>query len=369
MDSVDGTSTPEASVVHNDSSFVPTQQQPQNHPDLENIYCIDRLTHERIFPNGDPVIVDNENYSGKLLMMVRTRDADEKVAPAVTGGTAANDKVSNYLRPKKRRFEIQLQMKFKKVPDSQMFLSAGYEEPVKLGVFSRASLGAGLRFARMKNPNFSYSLTGKENMSDEDREKGNYENPYFAFPLETSMDVMAITKEGETPPTLGTTINEDKIAEKKRRKEGILYNTNDTYTVCIWSAYIEFAQWNVNLPAVPRFSMANLNDGQPMSVKVYALNSSSNDGRHLLKDQQLMLDVEVSHRDATSIGNGAKKWMSKSIKNDNVNYHDSFSSTSFYSTFMEMSSDELGQKFPDDRTNVTRERKPTEKKVSCCCTS
>ncbi len=302
-----------------------SREQTQNHPELENLYFIDRLgnKYERINANGKPIEVDNELITGQLLIMVRTCDADAKEEPEVTGGSVSNDVISNYFRKKKRRFEIQYQIKFKKIPDSQIYLSIEYDEPVSLNFLSRTSVGAAMKFVKMKNPTFSYSLSGKETTTDEDKEKGNYENPHFAFPIETSLDRIVITKEGDLAPILGGTIEEDPEARKEWKDNRINYNTNDTYTLCLYSAYIDFPSWKaVNLPAVPQFSLARVNDAQPISVKLYSLKSNNDKGKHLQKDLETILDVEVSHHDATIMGEGAKRWMNKSI---NFNEDDSCS--------------------------------------------
>lgn len=300
----------------------------QEHPELNDVHFIDNLTNERIYPNGEPMDIDNELYSGKLLIMVRTSDADQKVESAVTGGSKSNDKVSNYLRSKKRRFEIQLQYKLKKVPETQTFLAIEYNDPAKLGLIPKNLLSAGLRFCKMKNPTFSYSLSGKEKVSEEDKKQGKYENPHFAFPIETSMDVLAITKAGDVPPTLGGTIYEDPGRKKKRMKgEEIVYNTEDTYTLCVWDSHIDFVQWKaMNLPAIPKFSLTRINDAQPLSVKVYSLNSKG--GKHFQKDfKHTILDVEVCHKE-TSIGDGTQRWMDKYAENDIENESTNSSSTS-----------------------------------------
>lgn len=301
-------------ATHNTMKKSIHSKQSQNHPELENLYLIDNKTNTRIQPNnGEPILIDNDIFTGKMLVMIRTSDADQKEQSPITGGSATNDVVSNYFLRKKRRFEIQLQLKFKKVPDSQLFLSCGYENPVKLNLLSKTSLGAALKFCKMKNPTFSYSLSGKEKASEEDKKQGNYENPHFSFPIETSLDRIVITKEGESPPTLGGVIGEDTEARKKREKKGITYNTSDTYTLCLWNAYVDFTSWKaVNLPAVPHFSLGRVNNAQPMSVKVYSLKSNNGNGKHLQNDLETILDVEASHVHATTmLGSGAKQWIER----------------------------------------------------------
>jgi hypothetical protein len=311
-------------------------KEPQNHPELEKLYFIDNLTNDRFSPNGEPVPIDNELYTGKLMILIRTSDADKKADKMTKKdrgwGSVSNDKVSNYLRPKKRRFEIQLQMKFKKIPENQVYLSVGYDEPVKLGFLARSSLSGGLKFTRMKNPSFSYSLSGKETTSEDELAQGKYEDPHFAFPIETSFDRITVTKAGDKPPILGSAIYEDPKTLKRRKsgKERMAFNTKDTYTMCVWTAYVDFAQWKMmNLPAVPSFSMASLNAGQPMKVTVYSLTSENNEGKHFQSDMETLLDVEVSHIDVTSIGTGAKKWLEKNSKiSDDETEHSTITTSS-----------------------------------------
>jgi hypothetical protein len=352
---------PETPIVDTDfaskmkQSYLHEQEQ-QQHPDLDDLYFIDNLTGERIYPNAEPVHIDNELYSGKLLIMIRTSDADQHVEPEITGGSKSNDIVSNYFRSKKRRFEIQLQVKFKKVPDSQTFLAIEYNDPVKLSLIPRNLLSAALHFCKMKNPTFSHSLSGKEKVSEEDMKQGKYENPHFAFPIETSMDVIVTTKAGDVPPKLGGKIYEDPERKKKRMKgEGIVYNTEDTYTLCIWDSHVDFVQWKaINLPAIPKFSLTRMNDAQPLSVKMYMLNS--NDENHFQKDLHTIVDIEICHKEITSLGSGTQRYIDRSVRNCT----DQEASTSAVSIVTsEEKLLEMGE--------IIREEK--RKKKKCCCIS
>jgi len=97
-------------------------KQAQNHPELEDLSVINEATMQREIPNGDPIIVENELMSGVMLPMLRTTDADDITETAESiKGSESNERVSNYFRPKKRRFEIQLQIKLKHIPDGQLF--------------------------------------------------------------------------------------------------------------------------------------------------------------------------------------------------------------------------------------------------------
>ena len=305
-------------IMNKISTKMMTTTTTQHHPDLENLYFIDRMTKERINPNGEPVHIDNELFTGKLLIMVRTSDADDNTTSnihnSIEGGSVMNDKVSKYLRRDKKRFEVQMQIKLKKLPKSQrIYLSCGFDESVKLGLLQRTSLKAALRFCKMKNPSFSYSLVGKENVSEFEQKLGKYEKPFFAFPIDTTLHRIVITKPGEELPILGQDVHEDAEVLKKRLKglEPIVYNTEDTYTLCLWNDQVDFVSWKaMNLPAVPKFSLTHVNDGQPMNVKIYSL-MERNDEKHLQCNIETLLDLEVTHLGVTSLGSGAKEWLQR----------------------------------------------------------
>ncbi len=318
-------------VVNKIKTKVKTNPYQQNHPELEHLYFIDRTTNTRLSPNGEPIHMENDLLTGKLLIMVRTTDADckndnennrQNRSTQLQQGNESNNKVSNYLRPGKKRFEIQLQMKFKKQPNPQhqIYLCCGYDKSVKLGKVQQASLQAALQFCKMRLPSFRYSLfgVGKENVCDADQKLGKYEHPYFAFPIETSMDRISITKHGMDPPLLGTDVHEDPENIVLRRNGGtIQFNTKDTYTLCLWNNNVDFVSWKaMNLPAVPKFSLTHVNDGQPMIVKLYLLKNDDKDGKHYQSDMETLLEVEVSHQDVTSIGVGAREWMKTRIHDD-----------------------------------------------------
>ena len=55
---------------------------------------------------------------------------------------------------------------------------------------------------------------------------------------------------------------------RKKGKLCIKYNTKDTYTVSIWSAYVDFIEWKVlNLPAIRLFSLSSVIGNQPSALR------------------------------------------------------------------------------------------------------
>ena len=105
--------------------------------------------------------------------------------------------------------------------------------------------------------------------------EGQYEKMHLAFPVEASMDRIVITKPGETPPKLGDELIESNESVKRRRRMGagsVDWNLEDTYTMCLWSAYCDWIQWkSLNVPGVRPFSLGCVAGKQPIYLSVYEL--------------------------------------------------------------------------------------------------
>jgi len=286
-------------------SFLKKQEsilQPQNHPELENLCMIDESNMKRSYPNGEPMKIDTELFSGWMLPMFRTCDVDDCKN---IRGTTRNDAVSNYFKPKQRRFELQLQIKFKKVPVEQFYFGCEMDEPLQLGMIQRAFVGATMKFIKKRNKGFIFNLCGEE-----EKAEGRYEKPHFTLMLETSADRFIITKAGRVAPQLGTELYEEPDAIK-RRKKGIdlpEYNTEDTYTLSVWSAYVDFIQWKcLNLPGIRPFSLEGIIGNQTFRVFWYTADPDLT--RHRQCDINRLLSFEFGHTKKTRMGPSAKIWM------------------------------------------------------------
>jgi Protein of unknown function (DUF1769) len=126
------------------------------------------------------------------------------------------------------------------------------------------------------NPGFHYSYgVNKEELDPNDLRDGNYEATHLSFPVEASMDRIVITKPGETPPELGGELFESIASVKRRRRTGagaIDWNLEDTYTLCLWSAYFDWIKWkSLNVPGCRPFSLVSCVGNQPVYLNVYEL--------------------------------------------------------------------------------------------------
>jgi hypothetical protein len=232
----------------------------------------------RIIPNSKSFPLDNECFSGQVFLMIRTPDVDEKLSPKPSGQVPRD--ISTYFKDKKRRFEFQFRVNLKKVPTGPLFLGCEVEEPINVGRVAKGLSGVLLAMIRRINSGFHYSWGVDKTTDSADINNGKYEKTHLSFPVEASMDRIVITKPGETPPELGSELFESDASVKRRRKLGagsVDWNTEDTYTMCLWSAYADWLKWkSLNVIGVRPFSMSIVTGTQPIYLSVYEVKNISN---------------------------------------------------------------------------------------------
>jgi hypothetical protein len=282
-----------------------------SHPSLAPFFLMDASSGNRIKSNGGAFHFSNEWIEMDIFPMIRTPDTDDSSAAL---GTPENTLISRYFSGRQRRFEFQFQFKVKKsVKGKSIYFACELEEPIKLGIVQRAFVGAAMAFMRKTNPSFHYSISGSQ---DKDGD-GSYEKPHMAFTVLGSMDRVVISKPGETPPTLGSELYEDPDSIK-RRKKGIPidWNCEDTFTLALWSAYMDWIDWRViNLPGIRPFNLCSVLGNQCVNVTLYMIdeNDSAND-KHYRKYLQPILDIELSSAEHSKLGTVAQKWYNMSQK-------------------------------------------------------
>jgi hypothetical protein len=224
----------------------PQQPQQQAHPALSQLYIINTSSGQRCFPNSsEPAFeLENDLFYGRMLVLIRTPDVDDSSAKQ---GTPQNSQqFVPYFADKQRRWEFQWQIRLKKKPEGQVYFCCELEETVKMGMLQRAFVGAAMAFCQKMSSAFHYSITGSTSPD------GEVERPHMAFGVERSMTRIIVTKPGQgAPPELGSTLpDEDPDHLKSRTKTGIVdWNTEDTYTMAVWTAYFDFLQWkSLNFP-------------------------------------------------------------------------------------------------------------------------
>ena len=275
------------------------------HPTLVPFYVMNAYSGERVVCNGEkPFHISNEWFEMDMVLLVRTPDVDD---PSLPSGSLSNQKVGDYLRSKQRRFEFQYQMKLKKIPTGkQVYFACELDEPIKMGMIQRAFVGAAMAFIKTTNPQFHYSISGSKKTPD-----GKYEKPHMSFLVEDGLNRLVTTKPGETPPELGTEIIED-AESLKRRKKGvpIAWNTEDTYTMALWSAYVDFLMWRViNLPGIRPFDLASVISNQSIGFTLYLTDDNRGNDKHYQKDLDYLVNLEVSNANKAESGPCANSWL------------------------------------------------------------
>jgi len=270
------------------------QQQRKNvHPQLDNLFVMMVGKRERIFPNSVAYDMDNDLFSGRMLLMFRTPDVDE------TTSSSSSDPVVEYFRRKQRRFEFQWQFRLKKLPPGDVFLGCELEEPIKMGMIQRAVSNTALKFVKKMNQGFTYVISD----SAEDGPS------YLSFPVGTSMDRFNAARPGEPLPVLGKEVVEDAESMKLRKRGAqIEWNTESTYTMALWSAYVDWIDWQIlNFPGIRPFSVSSVAGVQPIILTLYT--NSSTEGTEKNPKRDIVLAMEVSNVAKSVLGSEAKKWI------------------------------------------------------------
>ena len=280
------------------------------HKDLQTISIFDCRTEKEIIPNSGPVKIDNECFSGELLFMIRTPDVDDPKETVPDG--EAPRRISNHLKGYKRRFEFQFQIKLKKVPTGPLFLGCEVEELIKLSRFTKGLTTFLLAMIRRMNSGFHYSWgTDKAREDPDDIKNGIYERTHLSFPVEASMDRIIMTPPGETPPKLGYELHEAPESIRRRKKMGagsVEWKLDHTYTLGLWSAYMDWMKWRImNVPGCRPFQLTNVTGAQPIYLCVYELKTTNEEYKktkppHNQSDLSTYTRLEFAHRQQTQGG-------------------------------------------------------------------
>lgn len=287
------------------------QKQQNVHPTLDPYFILDCNRLERVFPNGDTLYkLDTDYFSGEMMVLIRTPDVDDTSIKS----PGANSLAIRHLRGKQRRFEFQFQVRLKKVPTGTVYFSCELTKGVKMGMVQRAFVSAAMSFVRSSNPTFHYSIQGQEPNED-----GSYERPHMSFPVQDGMNRLVTTPPGQEPPRLGTDIEED-AESLKRRKKGctVEWNLQDTYTLALWSQYVDFLDWRIeNLPGIRPFSLLSVISNNPIYLTLYEVDNDKE--KHHRKDMTMIAEFEMSN--STVMGEPgpfAQQWQKRHKKRQSM---------------------------------------------------
>ena len=133
----------------------------------------------------------------------------------------------------KKTIELQVQGRFKKLPTGTIFLGSELSSVPKLSMITRGVLKVILGFTRRQEPNLHYSLG----------DAARTQLPHGVMPLHTSADYLQLTPPGQTPPALGSPLEETAAETAARRSSPAKWDTESTLTFSFHSQFLDLANW------------------------------------------------------------------------------------------------------------------------------
>lgn len=196
---------------------------------------------------------------------------------------------SSYLDGKKRLWEMRFQLRFKKVPDGQLFFGVELGRYVSLSTITKQAQKALVASCS--------AIVGDCYHSNGDNPKktlGEAEPPTFVMPL-WAFDQFHVAKAGEEPDMTGDLTgvgkkrSDDVGAYIKAMKAAIAgFSEDNVYTFCFWgiSQFLDGIKWEAKadlsggfLPAAS-FDFNGLCGSPPVYLTVYELSSGTKDSKH-----------------------------------------------------------------------------------------
>ena len=143
-----------------------------------------------------PIPFGNDFFEGEMLILLRTQPMDPFYA--------------DFFQGRRRLFEIQVQGRFKQLPQGILYLGGAVPEKLRLSLITRALANGLLSIVGRLVSGLEYNM-GEEQAGE------TTVKPYIVFPLWQAADQLIVTRRGEAPPTLGTRLAEDSAVRSQRR--------------------------------------------------------------------------------------------------------------------------------------------------------
>eukprot|EP00164_Ancoracysta_twista_P001102 GFYU01001444.1.p1 GENE.GFYU01001444.1~~GFYU01001444.1.p1 ORF type:complete len:473 (+),score=122.23 GFYU01001444.1:94-1512(+) len=233
-----------------------------------NAVLLNRMSGDYVSANMHPLEFENDMFKGRILFMSRTDTAE-------------------YFDGRLRKFEVQLQGKFKKAFDGILYMGGEVEHPLQLSSGKRLLCNLMLKFVKTFRSDTHYSFG--------DPATGEY--AHIAFPLAQTMDVVIVTPDGETPPELGVELNRDTPEmHKLKRSKSIAssFDLNSTYTFAFFNKYLSFESWEVvNLPGMRGIDLHTMWKDDGLRLVFYTV--APDETIHNKDTRQLLGEFEVVH--------------------------------------------------------------------------
>lgn len=225
-------------------------------PPIPSIRLVDEANGgTELLPNTrKPFRVSNEWFEGRALVLVRSKPEDPFYAPHFKG--------------KQRRFEVQVQGRFKVKPRGTVYIGGEVPRKMQLGLFTRGLTGTLLRILKARSKSsIHYSFGRTQNGSLVDL-------PHICLCMWNAVDRFVLTKAGSEPPKLGQqlpeTDRERNVRRKRRAEDAPEFNTADTISFSYHSMYLDLATWKiVNIKGIDGVSLSTFWGDMPLKMVLY----------------------------------------------------------------------------------------------------
>lgn len=228
---------------------------------------------------GGGVPIESDLFSGRVLLMMRPPNSAED-------DPYYHERVFS---KKRRRFEIQIQGKFKYIPEGTVWCGFETSEQMQLGLVSKGLCNLLLRLVSKAVPGTMHYSFG---------DKNNNELPHISFPAWTLFDKVVVTEDGETPPPLGPEMlpeTKQASAARKRSGESGIWNTTDTYSFSYHSMYLDLPIWHlVNLPTSD-IDLSQFWGDSSLRIVVYENDNASKGNKHLRRDNRYIAGIQAQY--------------------------------------------------------------------------
>ena len=176
-----------------------------------------------------PMPFETDIFKGVTLLMVRTNPIDS-VYEQFFSGT-------------KREFEVQVQGRFKRIPEGEVFVGAEAQAKMELGIITKSMCRMVLNFVGTMVNDLHYSFG--DHASDK-----LCESPHLVAPLLRGMDKVVVSRPGEKIPAMGQPFYESPEARKKRTKsqDQFVVDLASTYSFSVNTSNLDLRAWNIGKP-------------------------------------------------------------------------------------------------------------------------
>eukprot|EP00124_Ichthyophonus_hoferi_P004422 Ihof_evm1s484 gene=Ihof_evmTU1s484 len=227
-----------------------------------------------IQPNSrEPVEFVTPTFKARTFIKFRTDPLDPVFTEVFSG--------------KKRTFEFQIQGRFAIPMTANERLVFGVEVPDYLNL---GLVGRGLVHAMISVTN-RIMIGASSSMGD----KKTGELPHVVYPIETTVDKLLITPDGETPPSLCHGNLPEGVDKKGRANLHLIGDTHHTYTFSMHGMYVDFVKWTLcNMPGMGSVDLRAMLGDLPIRLVGYIIPKDYN-GPHTPDKKRYCFNFHLEH--------------------------------------------------------------------------